>query len=114
MGTGAGVFQRRTMYVRQSICLSVCLKLKISVTAENIRHYCSGFINTSTAIVLSYFVWGRRCFDSRGVITSFITIIYFKRGEEVHYLIRGILPNLFVIKEYPKVFSVNKRQVFSQ
>ena len=39
-----------------SVCLSVCLKVKISVTTEPIGLYSSGNISTGPVMVLSYFL----------------------------------------------------------
>ena len=41
-----------------SVCPSVCLKLKISVTTKPIGLYSSGNIPTGPGMVLSYFLWG--------------------------------------------------------
>ena len=41
-----------------SVCLSVCLKLKISVTAEPIGFYSSGNIPTGPVVVLGFLFWG--------------------------------------------------------
>ena len=46
------------MFVRLSVCLSVRLSLKISVTTEPIEFYSSGNIPTGPVVVLGYFLVG--------------------------------------------------------
>ena len=46
------------MSVRPTVCLSVRLKLKISVTTEPSELYYSGNISTGPVVVLSYFCGG--------------------------------------------------------
>ena len=48
------IIQSRTM----SVCPSVCLKLKISVTAESIWFYSSGNIPSGSVVVLGCFLMG--------------------------------------------------------
>ena len=65
--------QSRMMYLRTSVFLYVCLKLKISVATEPIGLHSSGNIDIGPTVVLSYFVVTSACqYGPDLLVSSFI------------------------------------------